>query len=248
PRARALRVGWVHQGADIRPETAAEAAPAREIGLPDSTAARPGFLMVGTIEPRKGHEQVLSAFEILWAKGVDVGLMIVGRRGWMVEQFVQRLGAHPERGRRLTWLEDADDEALEALYARSSCLLAASEGEGFGLPLIEAARHGLPILARDLPVFREVAGRHARYFRAVTALDLAGALEGWLGSFAAGRHERSDGMPWLSWVDSAERLVKLLLGDGWYASWAPVAFPPPAPAARHGVEDELTGLNSEARS
>lgn len=43
----------------------------------------------------------------------------------------------------------------------STCLIAASFGEGFGLPLIEAAQHGLPIMARDIAVFREVAKEYA---------------------------------------------------------------------------------------
>ena len=62
-----------------------------------------------------------------------------GRAGWMVEPLVERLRAHPEAGSRLHWLEGASDELLTSLYADCSGLLMASEGEGFGLPLIEAA-------------------------------------------------------------------------------------------------------------
>ena len=56
----------------------------------------------------------------------------------------------------MLWLEGISDEYLDKVYAASTCLIAASEGEGFGLPLIEAAQHKLPIIARDIPVFREV--------------------------------------------------------------------------------------------
>jgi glycosyltransferase involved in cell wall biosynthesis len=66
------------------------------------------------------------------------------------------------------------------IYAASDCLLAASEVEGFGLPLIEAAQRGVPILARDIPVFREVAGAHASYFSGNRADELALAVQGWL--------------------------------------------------------------------
>ena len=128
-------------------------------------AARPSFLMVGTIEPRKGHAHVLDAFDRLWSRGLDVNLVIVGAEGWrhlrpnmrrIIPQIIARLRSHPEWGRRLFWVNRASDEYLEKIYATSSCLIAAAEGEGFGLPLIEAARHGLPIIARDIPVFREV--------------------------------------------------------------------------------------------
>ena len=47
-------------------------------------------------------------------------------------------------------LQGISDEYLEQVYAASTCLIAASINEGFGLPLIEAARHGIPIVARDI--------------------------------------------------------------------------------------------------
>ena len=62
-------------------------------------------------------------------------------------------------------------------------MIAASEGEGFGLPLIEAAQHRLRIVARDLAVFREVAGEHATYFKGEKPSDLAKALKAWLECF-----------------------------------------------------------------
>jgi glycosyltransferase involved in cell wall biosynthesis len=218
-RARPLRVGWVHLGADVE-----RTVPTR--GLPDGAeqvlatlAATPSFLMVGTIEPRKGHLQALDAFERLWASGVEANLVIVGKRGWLVETLARRLGTHRERGRRLFWMEGISDEYLERIYSACACLFTASEGEGFGLPLIEAARHGLPVLARDIPVFREVAGEHARYFRADTAEELADAIRDWLALFATGAQGSSDEMPWLTWAESCERVKALLRGEGWYAEW-----------------------------
>ena len=67
--------------------------------------------------------------------------------------FYRRL---QEIGNRLFWLEGISDEYLEKIYDAATCLIAASEGEGFGLPLIKVAQHKLPIIARDIPVFREV--------------------------------------------------------------------------------------------
>src|SRR3546814_20205534 len=96
--------------------------------------------MVGTLEPRKAHAQAIAAFESLWARGTDIALVIVGKLGWRVDGLPDRLRRHPEFGKRLFWLEGISDEFLEQLYARTSFLLGASEGEGFGLPLIEAAR------------------------------------------------------------------------------------------------------------
>ena len=83
-------------------------------------ASRPTFLTVGTIEPRKGHAQVLDAFELLWKEGVDANLVIVGKQGWMVEALAKRLRSHPERNKCLFWLEGISDEYLENLYAAST--------------------------------------------------------------------------------------------------------------------------------
>ncbi len=73
--------------------------------------------MVGTLEPRKAHQQVLEAFEQLWNDGQKIQLVIVGKQGWMVESLAQRIRTHPELGKRLFWLENVSDEYLEKIYA-----------------------------------------------------------------------------------------------------------------------------------
>jgi glycosyltransferase involved in cell wall biosynthesis len=90
-------------------------------------------------------------------------------------------------------------------------LIAASDGEGFGLPLIEAARRHVPIIARDIPVFREVAGEHAYYYSASKPEEMTQAIEAWLALYQQGTHPRSDQMPWLTWKESAQSVLKTLL-------------------------------------
>lgn len=205
-----FKVDWFHLGADIRNSSPTTGIPECGQALLDMLGRTAGFLMVGTVEPRKGHAQALAAFEALWARGVAAPLVIVGKRGWEVEQLAERLRSHPQSGRLLHWLEVASDEFLDRLYAAAACLLAASEGEGFGLPLIEAARHRLPILARDLPVFREVAGTHAFYFHGLAPEDLARVVDEWLALHAEGRHPSEEGLPWQSWAQSAAQLLERL--------------------------------------
>lgn len=213
---RPFKIGWFHLGADF---TAARS----WVGLPpdaqrtmEAIKAKPTFLMVGTVEPRKGHAQVLEAFDLLWRAGSDVNLVIVGKEGWMVKPLVKRLKDHPERGKRLFWLEGISDEFLERIYSASTCLIAASKGEGFGLPLIEAAQHKIPILARDIPVFREVAGDHAAYFSGTTGEALADAVRNWLAAHGQGTHPRSDQMPWASWKDAADELGRKIVEKDFY--------------------------------
>ncbi|HEY1746063.1 MAG TPA: glycosyltransferase [Xanthobacteraceae bacterium] len=225
-RLRPFGIGTFRPGADI-----ANTAPTR--GLPEDAEqnlaaffARSSFLMVGTVEPRKGYLPVLDAFDRLWRQGVDVNLIIVGAEGWRdlsrnarrtIPQIVARLQSHSEQGKRLFWLNGISDEYLERIYAASSCLIAAAEGEGFGLPLIEAARHGLAIMARDVPVFREVAGEYAYYFQAEKP-DLAQAVRDWLTLYQAGRHPGSAAMPGVTWARSVEQINEILFGGDWYAS------------------------------
>lgn len=170
--------------------------------LDTAMSARPSLLMVGTVEPRKGHEQVLDALELLWESGADLNLVIVGHRGWLVNDLTERLRQHQEKAKRLFWLDDADDGTLEAVYERSTVLVAASRGEGYGLPLIEAARRGKPVIARSLPVFREIAGDYPSYFEADSAEGLATHIARWL----VDRPRPGKHPAWRSWKESAASL------------------------------------------
>lgn len=117
----------------------------------------PAVLMVGTIEPRKGYDVALAAFERLWHEHGDQApaLIIAGKPGWRTTDLQATLRSHSEAGRRLFWLSAVSDEGLAQLYEASRGLLLTSHAEGFGLPAIEAVMHGKHALVRDLPVFRE---------------------------------------------------------------------------------------------
>lgn len=201
----------VHLGADIESSAPTSGIPAVAKDVLVAMKARPCFLMTGTLEPRKGQSHVLDAFDLLWARGQDVSLVIVGKKGWRIDEFVERLVKHPEMGTRLFWLDGISDEYLMQVYAKATCLIAASWGEGFGLPLIEAAHHGIPIIARDLPVFREVAGNHAFYFNSQNATSLAASIEEWLELHSVSKAPQSKGMPVLTWAETAKRILDILL-------------------------------------
>ena len=216
-RQRPFKIAWSHNGADINSAPTMGLPPDGQAVL-DRVRSRASFLTVGTLEPRKGHSQVLQAFDELWQTGVNINLVIVGQRGWMVGDLLKNLLGHPELNKRLFWLEGISDEYLDDIYAACTCLIAASEGEGFGLPLIEAARHKLPIIARDIAVFREVADGHAFYFAGREPTSLASSITEWLALYAAGQHPKSDAMPWITWKQSAERLLEILLKGDWYTT------------------------------
>lgn len=210
---RRMKVGYWQLGADFI-ETKDE--------VPPRSAKRPLFLMVGTLEPRKGHRTALSAFEELWKAGIDAELVIVGKPGWGVELLVKQLRAHPEYGRRLVWHEKVDDQALASLYETCDALVAASFAEGFGLPIVEAGHFGKPVIASDIPVFREVAAgaASAHFFEAGASRSLAAAVKTFLGS-----REKDSDIPrraaWPSWRESAAQLEEVVIGGNWYKTYEP---------------------------
>lgn len=219
------RVKHFHLGADFHPRVAHHSAlklhvQAAALKKTDcrwlkrlNQSDGPVLLMVGTIEPRKGHRQVLDALEQCWAEDAPFNLVIVGKQGWDVEPLMARIKRHPQRDKRLFLAQSASDTLLNTLYRRSNVLIAASYGEGFGLPLIEAARHGIHIFARDIAVFREVAGDYADYFHAETPGALAQALKQWANAWHQGSARSSRGMPYLSWQQSAEQWIAAVLDD-----------------------------------
>ena len=207
----AFTIDYFHLGADIQNSAPTRGTSSEDTELLLSLSQRPTFLMVGTLEPRKGYGLILDSFTELWRKDTQVNLVIVGKAGWNIDALASVLRKHPERGHRLFWLEGVSDEYLEQLYAKSDCLIAASEGEGFGLPIIEAAQRGLPVLLRDIPVFREVAGQAATYFKGDSPQETAEAIATWMESFQDGSHIKSDALQYNTWQQSVEQLIHALL-------------------------------------
>jgi glycosyltransferase involved in cell wall biosynthesis len=208
---QSLKIEWFHLGADIESSIPSKGMPDDGPQLLQKLASAPSFLMVGTLEPRKRHGQVLDAFEQLWAQNTPANLVIVGKPGWLTEALTTRLSTHPQLGNQLVWLQSASDEYLEKIYAAARCLIAASEAEGFGLPLIEAARHGVPIIARDIPVFREVAQEHAVYFAGDEGAALATVVQRWLALAKQQNTPDSRQIQRQTWAQSAQQLLSRVI-------------------------------------
>lgn len=165
------------------------------------------YLMVSTIEPRKNHAYLLDAFDILWAGGSDVCLCFIGRRGWKNSALMQRIENHPELGQRLHLFGDAGDADLEYAYDHARALVFSSLAEGFGLPLVEAMRRGLPAMAGDIPVFREIGQEYIAYFDLAQPQALAALVRQFedTGVFPAMRPLRD--WSWIDWQGATDQLV-----------------------------------------
>ena len=165
--------------------------------------------MVGTLEPRKGHMVALQAFrKVIQEKGQDCRLLIIGHNGWKNDEIRKQL-ALPEYKDKVLWIENATDAELRWAYAHSNALIAASKDEGFGLPLVEAAHFGLPIICSDIPIFREVTQGHADYFKVMDADDLARCMSEWL---QTENHPDSHNIRIYTWQESAQEILDIIEG------------------------------------
>lgn len=222
---RPLKLGYFPLGADFAD------VPADPEGL-DMFDDRPTFLIVGTIEPRKGHLVALRAFEQLWRDGVDVNLVIIGKAGWDTEMIVQLLENHSEAGKRLHWVRGASDGNLRAAYEKADALIMTSYLEGFGLPVVEAGRFGTPVILSDIPVFREVGegAPWAGYFERANPADLTRVVLEFLDTPPA--LDSSEKESWPVWEESAQ-IVKDVIFDGkWHKYYEPETRLPNAIPAR----------------
>jgi glycosyltransferase involved in cell wall biosynthesis len=198
-----MRIGWRHLGSDVGAGDDDRRAP--QVAAICAGGA-PFFLSVGTLEPKKGYSIALDAFERAWAQGVEARYVIVGRSGWNTRALQHRIETHAEHGKRLFWLGQVGAGDLVQLYEHAHRLVAASVAEGFGLPLVEAAHFGLPTIASDIPVFREVGGDAVVYFDVADSESLATRIRE-----ACARRRMPAALPRRrSWREATDDLIDLV--------------------------------------
>lgn len=124
----------------------------------------PFFLTIGTIEPRKNHRLLLDVWQRLAAHlGADTPrLVIVGQTGPMTGDLLAPLAADPALAAHVEHRSACSDTELAGLMYHARAVLMPSLAEGFGLPFVEALQAGRPVIASDLPVFREIGQGAAR--------------------------------------------------------------------------------------
>lgn len=204
-------IDWFHLGCDIENSHPSKGLPENAKEVLKAMRSASSILMVSALSPRKGYAQALAAFDLLWQKGSDVKLVIVGKDLFM-DNMAQRLREHPEQGCRLIWLDNISDEYLDLVYKTSSAVLFASRAEGFGLAVWEGARYGKPLILRDLPVFRELAGENATYFSGLEPESLAEAVETWIARSKEGLIPSSENIQILSWEESTLTMLQKIIG------------------------------------
>ena len=132
----------------------------------------PYFVFVSTIEPRKNHLMVLQLWEKLVVKLGNAAprLVIIGQRGWDYEEVTMLLENSALLKGKVLEVSRCSDAEMVSYLQHSRALLFPSFTEGYGMPVVEALTLGVPVIASDLPVFREFAGQVPDYIDVMNEL------------------------------------------------------------------------------
>jgi glycosyltransferase involved in cell wall biosynthesis len=167
-----------------------------------ATAPEKTLLYMGSFMPYKNVETMLAGM----AELPDYTLHLLSR---ITPQRRTELEAHIPSGANVVFHNAVTDDEYTELLKCTTALVTLSKAEGYGLPLVEAMALGTPVIASDIPIFREVGADAATY------VDPESAPE-----FAAAVRNLADGQHWqdvsrrsvararqFSWDESARQLV-----------------------------------------
>lgn len=147
---------------------------------PGPGRSAPYVLTVGRLQPRKGLDSALRAFEAVADRHPDHELLVVGARGWHDDELVDRLQAS-RFASRVHLLGRVSDDELIALYRGAACFLFPSRYEGFGFPPLEALACGAPVVSSSATTLPEVVGGAGLLVDPHDVPAMAGALDRVLG-------------------------------------------------------------------
>jgi alpha-1,3-rhamnosyl/mannosyltransferase len=135
----------------------------------------PYVISLGTLEPRKNLVNLIRAVDLARRQVPELGLVLLGRKGFRHEEVLDA-AARSNLGSRFKFLGSIPDAAAAALVKGASTLAFPSVFEGFGLPAIEGMAAGVPVIASDIPVMREICGDGARLVDTTSVATLAAAV------------------------------------------------------------------------
>ena len=208
----ARREGRVAPPSQIAWLASPEQVPAADLAAP----SRPTFIMIGTIEGRKNHLLLLHLWEKL-AKELGPAtpkLVLIGQRGWEADEVFALLDRSPRLKGYVRELGRCDDATMLGWLDQARALLMPSFIEGFGIPVIEALQRGVPVIASDLPVFREIAGDIPLYLDPLDGHGWEAAVRAYCGD-APDRARQLAAMPTFRAPNWADHFAKV---DGWLAT------------------------------
>jgi len=134
------------------------------------------FISVGSLEPRKNYKFLVDSFERYKSLGGSWSLVIVGRMSGNGSEIIKSIRNSDYFDRDLFYFSNASDAELSSLYKCSSGIITASLAEGFGLPLVEGAIMGKPLIASDIEVYKELGKNFANFYNKYDSDSLVSAM------------------------------------------------------------------------
>lgn len=184
-------------------------------------------LSVGTVQPRKNYLAAVQAFFSFNLKNnLEWQYVIAGKLGWDYEPLLEYIQMHHLENHVKILSNLNDDEVVLAMNA-ANVFLQLSLQEGFGMPLVEAASAGLPIVASDIEVFKEIDAPNTTY---VDPLDVYAAARA-LDEVQAKKHQNVSKtfLKKFNWEKSSEIVMETLVKVGREESAKPVNSSPNQP-------------------
>ena len=166
----------------------------------------PYILMVGDLQPRKNHINLIRAFAVLAGRHPH-RLVVAGRETWFSGQ-IRRAARESGAGERIVFSGYVPDRELPALYNGADLCVYPSLYEGFGLPVVEAMACGTPVVTSRGTAMAEVAGPAAILAEPRDPRDLCAAMEA---ALSDSRRLRAAGLARAAgfcWKESARRTVR----------------------------------------
>jgi glycosyltransferase involved in cell wall biosynthesis len=195
--ARALRAWWPQAPQRMLPLMARPSDPVQAAWV-----KRWDFVYVADGQPHKNHKRLLEAWRLLAAQGMTPGLALtLTERDATLRDNI--LGAAETEGLNIQNLPPMSHAEVQRLYADARALLFPSLGESFGLPLVEAAAAGLPVIASERDFVRDIC-EPVETFDPESPISIARAVRRFLGQSepvlrpldaAAFLREIDDGLP-----------------------------------------------------
>ncbi len=140
------------------------------------TGGLPYFVCIGSLHPRKNIARLLEAFDRFAESVPDARLVIVGEAFWWDARMKAAWG-RMRHADKVTFTGRLEQRELHATLADALALVFVSYFEGFGIPVAEAMKCGVPVIAANATSLPEVAGEAAVYCNPFSVESIAAAMQ-----------------------------------------------------------------------
>ncbi|MDH5596961.1 MAG: glycosyltransferase family 4 protein [Candidatus Peregrinibacteria bacterium] len=196
------------------PKTAPSTAEEKKVLQKLSLETGKYFLYIGRIEHKKNSDNLIKAFQEFSKTNPKVKLVLAGKLGHGGEEILSQTKAAENKNILITGY--VSEEEKSALLNHATAFIFPSRFEGFGLPLLEAMHHKLPIIASDIPTSKEIMGGQAHYFEVDDSKGLVAQMEAVMSKAAkqdVHLNVYGDSLKEYSWKKCSDKVYQVLSSE-----------------------------------